>query len=460
VYTRTGSTWTQQGPPLLGGEEQGASTHFGRSVALSADGSTALVAASADRGHRGSVWAFARTDSTWKQRGAKLTGAEEKGEGYFGAGLAVSGDGSTALIGGPGDAGFHGSAWVFVRSASTWSQQGAKLTGSDAVGPARFGRAVALSGNGSRALIGGFGDNERTGAAWVFDRSGATWTQQGGKLTGAGEAGEGHFGRSVSLSADGARALIGAPNDNAKRGAAWTFTGSGSTWTETQKLRARDEAGKAAFASAATLAASGEVALIGGPNDAREFGAAWIFTDRAQGEEPPPEEPPHEEEVHKKRKEPPPSSTGLDGFTLAALLGSSSGAKGGVLAAGPSPSCRLSALDRTIAVQSRGRAAVRLLARGSGLCRGKLALSVKSKSRSRRAKPKTIASATFAIATGKVARVAVKLNSAGQAMLRGGHGRLDAGLTLVRLSPGPAQARIASVRLTLQRPRRLQPAHK
>jgi hypothetical protein len=57
----------------------------------------------------------------------------------------------------------------------------------------------------------------------VFTRSGATWTQQGAKLTGTGETGAGFFGYSVALSADGNTALIGGPTDNSDVGAAWAF---------------------------------------------------------------------------------------------------------------------------------------------------------------------------------------------------------------------------------------------
>ena len=62
---------------------------------------------------------------------------------------------------------------------------------------------MALSADGNTALIGGPGDNGGVGAAWVFTRSGSTWTQQGAKLTGKEEAGAGEFGKSVALSAEG-----------------------------------------------------------------------------------------------------------------------------------------------------------------------------------------------------------------------------------------------------------------
>ena len=80
---------------------------------------------------------------------------------------------------------------MFTRSGSTWTQQGGKLTGSGESGDGWFGSSVALSAHGNTALIGGLRDDGNTGAAWVFTRSGGTWTQQGGKLTGTGESGAG-----------------------------------------------------------------------------------------------------------------------------------------------------------------------------------------------------------------------------------------------------------------------------
>ncbi|HWX51757.1 MAG TPA: hypothetical protein VNY34_00610, partial [Solirubrobacteraceae bacterium] len=53
--------------------------------------------------------------------------------------------------------------------------------------------------------------------------------QQGPKLTASGETGKAIFGLSTALSADGNTALIGGPNDNANVGAAWVFTRTGST---------------------------------------------------------------------------------------------------------------------------------------------------------------------------------------------------------------------------------------
>jgi trimeric autotransporter adhesin len=101
------------------------------------------------------------------QQGPKLTGAGESIEGYFGISVALSADGNTALIGGSGSFGF-GAVWVFTRSGTTWTQQGSKLTGAGESGGGLFGYSVALSGEGNTALVGGYNDNDGVGAAWVF----------------------------------------------------------------------------------------------------------------------------------------------------------------------------------------------------------------------------------------------------------------------------------------------------
>jgi hypothetical protein len=286
VFTRAGATWTQQGGKLVGTGHAGegelghiSEGEFGVSVALSGDGDTALIGAPGDDGDTGAAWVFTRSGSAWTQQGGKLTGAGEIGEGGFGEKVALSADGKTALIGGRRDDGATGAAWVFTRSGSTWTQQGGKLTGTGESEAGWFGYSVALSADGNTALIGGLNDNDGNGAAWVFTRAGSTWTQQGGKLTGAGEVGEGEFGSSVALSADGDTALIGGPRDDGDKGAAWVFTRSGSTWSaQGGKLTGTGESGEGMFGTNVALSADGDTALIGGPEDDTAIGAAWVLT--------------------------------------------------------------------------------------------------------------------------------------------------------------------------------------
>ena len=211
--------------------------HFGRSVALSADGSTALVGGPREEGTSGSVWVFTRSGATWTEQ-ARLVGVKAEGAGaFFGRGVGLSADGNTAVIGDPGSEENVGAAWVFTRSGSTWTQR-AKLVGTGETGAGQFGARVALSGDGGTALIGGFSDGAGVGAAWVFTGSEATWTQQA-VLKGDGEVGGGEFGRSVALSFDGNTALVGALESGFQTGAAWVFARSGSTWAQQAELPRR-----------------------------------------------------------------------------------------------------------------------------------------------------------------------------------------------------------------------------
>jgi FG-GAP repeat len=453
VYVRSGTTWTQQGPPLTGGEEETPSAHFGRSVALSADGNTALVAAPGDHAHHGAVWTFVRSGSSWTQLGPKITPGKEGLEDFFGAGLAVSADGSTALVGGPGNFGGDGAAWVFARSGSGWTQQGSKLTGrAEESGLARFGRSVAISQDGSLALVGGFADNAHTGAAWTFARSGSVWTQVGTKLTASEEVGHALFGRSVALAPDGSSALIGGPGDSAKEGAAWAFTRTSEGWTQSgRKLMPQEIVGNSWFGYAVALSALSEVALIGGPNNAAELGAAWTF---AQGPEPSPEPSPVEEPPRKKKSKEPPSvappgvetDPGSGGVPTTGVGGTSVSPFGPLKIA---PRCGPSLASGAVTVDARGRASIKLRLAGAGACRGRVTLTIKKAVAHHRSKLVTIGSTSFSLSAGRTVSLALALNKLGRALLRARHGKLTASLTLLRLYPAPVSARTASVRLSV-----------
>ncbi len=181
--------YVQQGNKLIGTGATGAAAQ-GQSVAISADGSTALVGGNEDNGGAGAVWAYTQTAGIWSQQGNKLVGTGAVVTAQQGSSVAISADGNTALIGGQNDNNDMGAAWVFTRSGGVWTQQGSKLVGSGAVGGIVFqGCSVALSGDGNTALIGGYYDNSQMGAVWVFTRSGGVWTQQGNKLVGTGSSG-------------------------------------------------------------------------------------------------------------------------------------------------------------------------------------------------------------------------------------------------------------------------------
>ena len=282
----------QQGAKLTGTGETGAG-EFGV-VTLSADGNTALVGGPADNGNVGSVWVFVRSGGTWIQQGPKLIGSDETGAGRFGSRVAVSADGNTALVAAPDDD-FEGAVFVFTRSGGVWSQQGSKLFVATcfpslcANNSNGFGSDVAVSADGNTALIGGVARGT-TATALVYTRSGGTWTQQGTPLTGSGGSTSNLEGTPVALSADGNTALLGGPESTRTQGittygnvgSAWVYTRSAATWSQQAELTAGDQTTLMRFGGSVALSADGKTALIGAPSAGTAFGFARSGTTWSQ----------------------------------------------------------------------------------------------------------------------------------------------------------------------------------
>jgi hypothetical protein len=195
---------------------------FGASIAISPDGNTAIVGGPADNANAGAAWIYTRGDSGWT-KSAKLTGAGAVGAAKFGTSVGIASDGATVVVGGPSDNSDAGAMWVFRRSGGVWSPHGGKLTPTGAVGASRFGASVAISGDGQVAMAGGPADNAAIGAVWFFLRGAAGWTQRGGKTVGAGAEGNAEQGTSVALSSNGSVAASGGRLHRIGTGGTWIF---------------------------------------------------------------------------------------------------------------------------------------------------------------------------------------------------------------------------------------------
>ncbi len=287
VFTRNGGVWTQQGSKLVANDSVRESDQ-GTSVAISADGNTAIVGGPHDQTiyigfgaytGLGAAWAFTLTGGVWTQQGIKLVGNDSVGVPSWGASATISADGNTTIVGGPGDNSFAGAAWVFVRSSDGWTQQGGKLVGADGSWYAGQGTSVAISTDGNTAVVGGSSDNSGAGAVWVFTRSGGVWAQQGGKLVGTGAIGPAEQGNSVAISADGNTAIVGGYQDNSGAGAVWLFTRSGGVWTQQgSKLVGVGAVGPAWQGNSVAISADGNAAIVGAPLDNSNAGAVWVYT--------------------------------------------------------------------------------------------------------------------------------------------------------------------------------------
>src|SRR5258707_933468 len=200
---------------------------------------------------------------------------------YFGSAAALNG--STALIGADGDNSFQGAVYLFTKSNGGWSE-GQKLTASDGLPGDEFGYRVVLADN--TLLVGAFtatvGGVASQGAAYVFTQSNGTWSESQ-KLTASDGGLFDNFGASVAL--DGSTLVVGANGatvgGNPGQGALYVFTESNGTWSQTQKLTASDGAANDSFGE--SVAIDGSTALIGAYNATVKGhslqGAAYFFTE-------------------------------------------------------------------------------------------------------------------------------------------------------------------------------------
>ena len=262
VFVHTGASWSQQAE--LTANDAATGDRFGRSVALS--GTTALIGAPGKNPSTGSPNVVA-APSPHAISTAKDAATYER----FGYSVAVSG--KTTLIGAPYHTSSRGVAYVFVRTGTSWSQQ-AELTASDAATGDNFGSSVALSG--TTALIGALYKKTSTGAAYVFVHTGASWSQQA-ELTANDAATGDYFGSSVALS--GTTAVISAVGKNTFTGGAYVFAGLATSWSQQAELTASDSATNDFVGW--SVAVSGTTAMIGAPDKDTSRGAAYVFATSA-----------------------------------------------------------------------------------------------------------------------------------------------------------------------------------
>lgn len=270
IFKRSGNIWTQEAQ--LTASDGDTDDNFGKSVSLSGD--YALVGAYLDnigsKIDQGSVYIFKRSGSTWTQE-AKLTASDGDSTDYFGTSVSLSGDyaligASEDLVGGNNN---QGSAYIFKRSGSTWTQE-AKLTASDGVSYDKFGFSVSISAAGDYAIIGAYlddiGANTNQGSAYIFKRSGISWLQEA-KLSASDGTANDNFGVSVSIS--GIYSLVGADGDdigsNTDQGSAYIYIRTGSTWSQLPKLTASDGSANDNFGNSVSI--SGDYALVGANAD-------------------------------------------------------------------------------------------------------------------------------------------------------------------------------------------------
>jgi len=277
VFTKSGSTWSQV--QELTSSDGAANDYFGGSTTISSDGSTIVIGARGHNSNQGAAYVFTKSGSTWSQT-QELTGSDGAVNDYFGGSTTISSDGSTIVIGADehkvGSNASQGTACVYTKSGSTWSQV-QELTSSDGAADDLFGISTTISSDGSTIVVGAnghkVGSNASQGAAYVFTKSGSTWSQVQ-ELTSSDGAANDEFGISTTVSSNSSTIVIGAFGPDIYAGAAYVFTKSGSIWSQTQEC---DGLGSDTFSYETTISSDSSTIIVGAPLQ-NSIGAAFVYT--------------------------------------------------------------------------------------------------------------------------------------------------------------------------------------
>ena len=307
IFKRDGNSWVQQ--QKIVASDRGAGDTFGHSVSINGD---YAIVGSREEDHdasggnllsnAGSAYIFKRDGNSWVQQ-QKIVASDRGAGDRFGYAVSINGDyaivaaftedhdanGANALSN-------AGSAYIFKRSGTTWTQE-TKLVANDRGVEDRFGWSVSIYGD--YAIVGSvYEDHDASGAnylsnagsAYIFRRDGNSWVQQQ-KIVANDRGEEDQFGYSVSINGD--YAIVGAleedhdangANELIKSGSAYIFKRSGTTWVQETKLVASDREAGDYFGWSVSI--DGDSAIVGaaweeedasGGNSLTKAGSAYIF---------------------------------------------------------------------------------------------------------------------------------------------------------------------------------------
>jgi len=239
-------------------------------------------------GSFGAVYLFVRKDAGWSQD-AYIKASNSEVDDWFGRSLALSADGTTLAVGAPGEdsgsssdqksntADNSGAVYVFSRSAGSWSQVAYVKASRPAAGDS-FGSSVALSGDGSMLVVGAPMAMAGTGAVGVFAR-GATWTQTQ-QLPAPAVGSPAGFGASVALALDGSILAVSAPDEEvdaaAGVGAVHVFERASGMWSGPVRLVATDPGTNDDFGSTLAVSGDGSTLAVGAPRESSAGAAASV----------------------------------------------------------------------------------------------------------------------------------------------------------------------------------------
>lgn len=235
VFTRTDTNWVLEQTlntfPLI------ANAYFGYSVAIDSGGNRIVVSApyenkttSPAAASRGYIYIYSRSGVSWTQEAKVSDGATNSDNEHYGESVDIDSTGTRIVLSIPFYNGLTaGAALVLKRTGTSWALESFLNTGETTIRLGEGeGKAVSISSDGSVVAVGDsnmtVSGNVQNGSVFIFTRSGTTWTKI--NRLNASLYPSGYFGKSVELTSDGSKVLVGAYTyvvSSVPSGAAFTF---------------------------------------------------------------------------------------------------------------------------------------------------------------------------------------------------------------------------------------------
>lgn len=289
IYAEEDDSWVEQFELTV--EEGAADDNFGKAVAISRDGSRALIGAPGEAEPNGSfsgaVYEFALHEDGWEQR-SKLVPQNGTTFGRFGKTLDLAADSESVVIGAPGE----NTAYLFEHRKGEWQQQAKLVPGDEDL--KSYAESVNISADASTIVVSDHWDTNANGpgagAAYLFARSGNGWGLDSKVVSNNGSKYD-HFGASIEVSKSGKVFVVGSPNtdheDMSAAGSAYIFEESESGWAQNAELVSADSDSQDYLGWSTSLAGDGTIAGVGAvgdeTTDGTVTGAGYVFTESDEG---------------------------------------------------------------------------------------------------------------------------------------------------------------------------------
>ena len=320
IFVRSGtSTWNQQAK--IQHSDSGYAHYFGERVSINHDGTIVICGAiGVDYPYpdAGAAYIFTRSGSTWTER-SKIQAQDIGHADHFGRSLAMSGDGSMVLIGSQwssvqGSYNNFGGAYLYMGGGSygvgrltggygnkgtllkrDWTKYDiSRFYSGNIRGGDYFGWDSAISKHGERLLVTARYKDDRKGAAYIFQKTSEnTWAQQADLhrdtpdvSTSASPTqdqmaysfGYLQYGWSCDISSDGNMAAVGATwhskNGLVRTGAVAVWRQFNFNWYHMQLLQEPTPTQNRYFGTLVAFSEFGDMIVVGGGFSANRV---WVF---------------------------------------------------------------------------------------------------------------------------------------------------------------------------------------